>query len=78
MQEIEIDISNHLSKTLDEISHIKMDIIFTVCSNAQESCPNFREGKVIHVSFDDPPKITESMDDDEEILEIYLAEYEIK
>ena len=71
MHEIEIDISNHLSKTLDEISHIKMDIIFTVCSNAQESCPNFGEGKVIHVSFDDPPKITESMDDDEEILEIY-------
>ena len=39
MREMGIDISGQKSKTIDEELLGKMDIIITLCSNAEESCP---------------------------------------
>ena len=39
MKEIGIDISTQKSKTIDEDLLKKMDIIVTLCGNAEESCP---------------------------------------
>jgi len=39
MKEISIDISTQKSKTIDKNLLEKMDIIVTVCGNAEESCP---------------------------------------
>jgi arsenate reductase len=71
MQEVGIDIGHHTSNTTDELSHLKMDFVFTVCSDAHENCPYFPTGKIIHVGFDDPPKLTNAMDDEEDILLVY-------
>ena len=71
MKEVGVDISFHTSNLLNEMENIKMDIVFTVCSNAHETCPVFREGKVLHVGFDDPPRLTSTMDDEDEILKVY-------
>lgn len=71
MQEVKIDISNHESKTTDELPASHMDFVFTVCSDAHETCPLFPGGKVIHVGFDDPPRLTKEMTNEEEILKIY-------
>ena len=71
MKEIGIDISHHISQTLDELSDIKFDYVFTVCSDAHETCPYFPYGEVIHQGFDDPPRLTKDLSDEEEILSIY-------
>jgi len=48
-----------------------MDFVFTVCSDAHENCPFFPGGKIIHVGFDDPPRLTKGMTDEKEILSVY-------
>lgn len=55
MEEIDIDITNHRSKSVEEFVSQSFDFVVTVCDNANESCPIF-PGKTerIHWSFDDP------------------------
>ena len=71
MNDVGVDISRHHSKTTADIADIKMGYVFTVCSDAHESCPVFPGGKIIHIGFDDPPRLTKSMGDEIEILKIY-------
>lgn len=71
MQEIGIDISAHYSKTVEELPDVKFDYVVTVCDAAKESCPYFPGGKIIHISFQDPPTLTKDMTNEEEILKVY-------
>lgn len=71
MAEADIDITGHESNTTDELPEVSMDYVFTVCSDAHENCPFFPGGKIIHVGFDDPPRLTKEMTDEEEILSVY-------
>ncbi len=71
MSEVNIDISSHESNTTDEFPGVKMDYVFTVCSDAHENCPYFPEGKIIHTGFDDPPRLTKNMSEPDQILPIY-------
>jgi arsenate reductase len=68
MKEVGVDITVQESKTTEELPDITMDIVFTVCSDAHENCPYFPGGKIIHFGFDDPPRLTKDMTDEEEIL----------
>ena len=55
MSEIGIDIAGSRSKSVDEFAGQQFDYVFTVCDNAQESCPIFPGGgRRLHQSFDDP------------------------
>ncbi len=55
MDEIDIDISNHRSKSVDEFIDEEFDFVITVCDNANEHCPIFPgDAKRIHWSFTDP------------------------
>lgn len=71
MKEAGIDLSEHYSKTLDEIPNAQIDYVVTVCDSANENCPFFPGGKIIHHSFQDPPTLTKDMTNEEEILPIY-------
>lgn len=72
MAEANIDISGHQSKLVDDLMAIKFDLVVTVCDHAHETCPMFPGGaKVIHVGFDDPPKLAESAETDEAKLDCY-------
>lgn len=71
MQEIGIDISNQFSKTTEDIADVKMDLVITVCSDAHENCPYFPGGEIRHIGFDDPPRLTKEMTDEEQILSVY-------
>lgn len=71
MKEVGVDISTHQSRTIEELPSDKMNYVFTVCSDAHENCPYFPGGKVIHTGFDDPPRLTKDMNDEEEILQVY-------
>jgi arsenate reductase (thioredoxin) len=55
MQEVGIDISGHRSKHLDEFLDAGIDIVITVCGNANDACPAF-SGRVqrYHWGFEDP------------------------
>ncbi|WP_309387812.1 arsenate reductase ArsC [Cerasicoccus frondis] len=57
LKELDIDISGHTSKHLDQFMDAGIDTVITVCDHADESCPLF-PGKVnrYHWGFEDPPK----------------------
>lgn len=56
MREIGIDINQHRSKHLNELTGQQFDYVLTVCDHASESCPLFPgETKRIHKNFEDPP-----------------------
>ena len=71
MKEAGIDISSHYSKTVDELPSVTFDYVVTVCDSANENCPYFPGGKIVHIGFQDPPALTKDMTDEEEILTIY-------
>ena len=72
MAESGVDIAHNRSKHLDELKNIQFDWVITVCDNANESCPVFiGETKRFHISFDDPPKLTKGLTDQDEILAVY-------
>ncbi|HUJ71529.1 MAG TPA: arsenate reductase ArsC [Verrucomicrobiae bacterium] len=55
MAEVDIDLSNHTSKSLDVFDGQKFDCLITVCDHAREACPTYAGAKnQLHWNFDDP------------------------
>mgnify|MGYP003738420969 CR=1 FL=1 len=72
MNEVGVDISKHRSKLLSEFAGQNFDLVVTVCSKANESCPIFPgKTRVVHVPFDDPPALAAGLKDEELILNCY-------
>jgi arsenate reductase len=63
LRELGIDISNHSSKSINEIQDKKFDYVVTVCDNIKESCPFLPGKKLIHKGFMDPASIDGSIDE---------------
>ena len=60
MQELDIDISTHKPKLVDQFLSHEFDFVITVCDHAKETCPVFT-GKVrqrLHIGFEDPAATT--------------------
>ena len=69
MKEIEIDISAHTSKHLDEFLQREVHTVITVCGNADQACPIFPgQAEKHHWPFDDPAKAAGS---EEEIRAVF-------
>ncbi|MGD9825485.1 MULTISPECIES: arsenate reductase ArsC [Desulfobacter] len=63
MAEVGVDISGQRSKLINEFLDMKLDAVITVCGHAHETCPYFPPRcKVIHVGFDDPPKLAAELE----------------
>ena len=72
MAEAGVDISGHRSKNVSELMDVPFDYVVTVCGNANETCPMFPgRAKVVHVGFDDPPKLAKDARSEEEALAHY-------
>lgn len=72
MHESGVDISRHESKPLDSLRAIEFDYVITVCDAARESCPAFpAKVRLIHQSFDDPPRLAQGAKSDDEALPHY-------
>ena len=72
MEEVGVDISRHRSKHVNELEGIEFDYVITVCGHAHDNCPVFPgAAKVIHVGFDDPPKLASEARTEEEALNCY-------
>jgi arsenate reductase len=72
MAEAGVDISGQRSQLLSEFDDVPLDYVITVCGHAHESCPVFNGStKVIHVGFDDPPKLALGFKGADEKLNCY-------
>ena len=71
MAEVGIDISDHTSKSVEDVDLASIDVLATVCDSARETCPVLPGiAKTIHRSFEDPYQ--EGQDPaSEETLELY-------
>jgi arsenate reductase len=72
MERAGVDISDHRSKHVDELADVDFDYVVTVCDHANEHCPLFPgETKVVHVGFDDPPRLAAGAESEEEAFAHY-------
>jgi arsenate reductase len=72
MSEKGVDISGQRAKHVSELQGVEFDYVVTVCDSARQACPVFPgKGKVIHRVFDDPPRLAENAQTEEEALEQY-------
>ena len=72
MAEAGVDISGQASQLAAEFEAVDFDVVVTVCGHAHEHCPVFPGNtRVVHVGFDDPPKLAMEANNEEEVLECY-------
>ncbi|MGI9472916.1 MAG: arsenate reductase ArsC, partial [Rubripirellula sp.] len=72
MQEAGVDLSQQTSKLAETLADVPLDLVVTVCGHADENCPAFlTEAKLIHVGFDDPPKLAKEAANEAEALDAY-------
>jgi arsenate reductase len=72
MAEAGVDISGHESQNIRDLLDIPFDYVITVCGHAHETCPIFPgKATVIHVGFDDPPKMAKDFLTEEDQLNCY-------
>jgi arsenate reductase len=72
MAEAGVDISEQYSKTPAELGPVEFDYVVTVCGQADENCPVFPgKTRMVHVGFEDPPKLTKHLPDGKEKLAVY-------
>jgi arsenate reductase (thioredoxin) len=73
MREAGVDISAQRSKHVSELAGVPFDYVVTVCDHAHESCPLWlaNKAKVVHVGFDDPPRLAQAARTEEEALGHY-------
>ncbi len=73
MAEAGVDITHQHSKKADELIDIPFDVVVTVCDHANETCPMWlgSKARVVHVGFDDPPKLAKTAKTEDEALGHY-------
>jgi arsenate reductase len=72
MREAGVDISAGRSKTPADLAHVDFDVVVTVCDSAHEACPVFPgRTRVVHVGFDDPPRLAQSCASEDEAMVHY-------
>ena len=69
LAEIDIDISGHRSKHLDEFLSLDVETVITVCGNADQACPMFPgQRNRHHWGFEDP---AHAPGDEDQQLEVF-------
>jgi arsenate reductase len=72
MAEAGVDITGQSSKLASTLEQVPLDLVITVCGHADENCPAFlTKARVVHVGFDDPPKLAKTAATEEEGLAHY-------
>jgi arsenate reductase len=71
MAESGIDISTHRSKHLSEFDPMILDLVITVCDSAHEACPVLPGVRILHVPFEDPPRLAREAKSEEEAMRHY-------
>ncbi|GCF07506.1 arsenate reductase/protein-tyrosine-phosphatase family protein [Dictyobacter arantiisoli] len=75
MAKIGIDISQHRSKYVDEVTHQRFDLVVTVCDRMREVCPSFPGApRRIHWSIPDP---VETVGSDQKVDQAFAQTVEL-
>jgi arsenate reductase len=79
MEEVGVDISGNKSKHVDDLKDVSFSYVVTVCDNAHESCPLLSgKTKVVHVGFDDPPRLAKDAKTEEALIHYRRVRDEIR
>lgn len=70
MAEAGVDIRGHTSKRPEDLG-VDFDVVVTVCDSAHEACPVFPGARVVHVGFEDPPRLAAAAKSEEEAMRHY-------
>ena|SRR5690554_711990 len=77
MAELDIDLSTHTSKSVDEIDPDSVDLVITLC--AEEVCPVFLSGaQRLHWPLQDPDRKGEELSDAERLEHFRVARDQIR
>ncbi len=72
MAEVNVDISGQASKDVDTLEDIAFDYVITLCDQAHQGCPFFpAKTRVLHVGFDDPPRLAAGAQTEEDAMVHY-------
>jgi arsenate reductase len=72
MREAGVDISGQRSKSVEELDVSEFDFVITLCDAARDTCPVFPgSATVVHVGFDDPPRLAREAAGEAEALTHY-------
>ncbi len=72
MDEVGVDMRGHRAKAVSDLAGADFDVVVTVCGHAREHCPVFPgRTRVVHVGFDDPPRLAEGAESEEAGLAHY-------
>jgi arsenate reductase len=77
MREVGIDITGQESQTVAALESENpdqpgFDLVITVCGHADENCPVLiGTPRIVHIGFDDPPKLAQNAATEEEALAHY-------
>lgn len=72
MAEAGVDISEQRPKHASDLRGPPFDWVVTVCDSARESCPVLPgAARYLHESFEDPPVLAATADNEDEALAIY-------
>jgi len=72
MAEAGVDISDQRSQQVEDFADRDFDAVITVCGHADEHCPVFPgPTRMLHIPFDDPPRLAAAEDDPERALDHY-------
>lgn len=73
MAEAGVDISGQTSKNVNDLVDVPFGAVVTVCGHANETCPAWlgKKTRIVHVGFDDPPKLAKTAKSEEEALGHY-------
>jgi arsenate reductase (thioredoxin) len=72
MAEVGIDISGQTSKDVATLDHVEFDYVVTLCDHAHQACPVFpAKTRLLHVGFDDPPRLAAGAKAEEEAMTHY-------
>ena len=72
MTERGIDLAGQKAKSIDALGRIEFDYVVTVCDHAHQSCPIFPgKTEVVHIGFEDPPRLAERSQGEEEAMAHY-------
>ena len=72
MREAGVDLTGQSLTLARALAEVHFDLVITVCGHADEHCPAFLgKSRVVHVGFDDPPKLAKSALSEQEALDHY-------
>ena len=72
MKEIGMELDGQSSKSIDDVDLESLDLIITVCADADENCPVVpADCRVEHQGFDDPPRLAADCTDEESAMKHY-------